>query len=148
MNSAFSSRRIAWLAGLVMLPGFAGPGAVVAMLAAIESFGADHAAHHVSIQQDVGHDDFVLCHDARESAAPSSPAIAASDCTDDHRLHAADTESLVSRHYGPNLVDHAPLALAAVPVATVASRAFETLPASGFATFVACRHHRTIVLLL
>jgi hypothetical protein len=145
MQARLSTRQLVWLAAIVLLPGVAGPGAAVAALAALTSIGADRG-HHVSIQQDAGHDDVVLCHDAHGEAAASGPAIAASDCADDHRFHAMDVESLVSRHDGAKLLPDALLALAAAPPVAIAAPAAESLPAPVPATLVASRHHRTVVL--
>jgi hypothetical protein len=147
MSSWSPIRRTVWLALLVIAPGVAGPGAIVATLAAIASFEADHA-HHVSVQPDVGHDDFVICHDAREAATPAELAFAPADCADDHRLHAANAESLISRHEVANVPIEAPLALVATPLAAIAPLSFRSFAASDSATLVANRHDRTIVLRL
>jgi hypothetical protein len=147
MTSPFSIRRTVWLALLVIAPGVAGPGAIVATLAAIASFELDHA-HHVSIQPDVGHVDFVICHDAREATPPTRAAFAPSDCADDHRLHAANTESLISRHDATNAPFAAPLALVATPLVAIAPSPFRASTASDSATLVANRHNRTVVLRL
>jgi hypothetical protein len=145
MSVSPSLRKLAWLALLVIAPGVAGPGAIVATLAAVASFEADHA-HHVSIQPDVGHDDFVICHDARETTMPAELAFAPADCADDHRLHAANAESLISRHEVASVPLDAPLALAAIPIVAIAASAFDAFAASDSATLVANRHNRTIVL--
>lgn len=145
MSSSFSIRRTVWLALLVIAPGVAGPGAIVATLAAIASFEAGHA-HHVSMQPDVGHDDFVICHDAREAATPAELAFAPADCADDHRLHAANAESLISRHEVANVPIDAPLALVATPLAAVAPPVFQRFAASDSAALVANHHDRTVVL--
>lgn len=147
MTSSFSIRRTVWLALLVFAPGLAGPGAIVATLTAIASFEND-LAHHVSIQPDVGHDDFVICHDAREATKPAEVAFAPADCAGDHRLHAANDESLISRHEIANVPIDAPLALVATPLAAIASPAFHTFATSDAATLVAHRHSRTVVLRL
>lgn len=147
MSVPASLRNLAWLALFVIAPGVAGPGAIVATLAAVASFEDDHA-HHVSIQADVGHDDFVICHDAREATTPAEVAFAPADCADDHRLHAANAESLISRHDGASVAIDAPLALVAMPLAELASSAFHSFAASDSATLVANRHNRTVVLRL
>jgi hypothetical protein len=146
MRVPASLRHLAWLGLLVIAPAVAGPGAIVATLAAFATF-EDEPAHSVSIQQDVGHDDFVICHDARGAAASGAAAIASADCADDHRFHAASTESLASRHEAANLQPGAPLVLAASPLVLAAPTA-EGLPAPGpaLATLVAARHQRTVVL--
>lgn len=140
-----SVRGVVWLALFVIAPGVAGPGAVVATLAALASLGGDHA-HHVSVQQDLGHDDFVFCHDARGETDRSEPAFAASACADDHRLHVANTESLLSRHDSAQMPRFAQHVLVAVSPAEIAREACETLPASAAATLALRRHHRTVVL--
>ena len=147
MKSKSPFRLIAWIALLVIAPGVAGPGAIVATLAALASLDGDHA-HHVSIQQGVGHDDFVICHDPRDDADPFEAAVASADCADDHRLHTANTESLISRHDASALPDAAPLALVAAPFTESVVRAHAVLPASSRATQGASRHQRTVVLRL
>jgi len=145
MKPSSSLRRVAWLALLIIAPGVSGPGAVVATLVALASFDGDHA-HHVSVQQDLGHDDFVFCHDARAGTDRFESAFAATDCADDHRLHAANTESLISRHDSADLPHFAQLVLFAVSPTEIAREACETLPTSAPATLVARRHHGTVVL--
>jgi hypothetical protein len=143
--SASRARAIVWLALLVITPGVAGPGAIVATLAALASLGGDYA-HHVSVQQDLGHDDFVFCHDERDDTDRFESAFAATDCADDHRLHASNTESLVSRHDGADLPLNAQLALVALLPRETAVESCETLPALAPATLIARRHHSTVVL--
>jgi hypothetical protein len=145
MNVPASLRKLAWLALLVIAPGVAGPGAIVATLAVIASFEHGHA-HHVSVQADVGHDDFVICHDAREATTRSEVAFAPADCADDHRLHAANAESLISRHEVANVPIDAPLALVARPLAALAPLMLQSFAASDSAMLVANRHDRTVVL--
>jgi hypothetical protein len=147
MKPSSSTRNVAWLALLLIAPGVSGPGAIVATLAAIASFDGDHA-HNVSIQQDLGHDDFVFCHDARDDTDRSESAFASADCADDHRLHAANSESLISRHDRADLPHDAPFALVAAPLAEIAMGIAAMLPASAPATLVAIRQHRTVVLRL
>ena len=125
----------------------AGPGAIVATLAAIASLGGDHA-HHVSMRSDVGHDDFVFRHDAGGSAHPGEVAFASADRSDDHRFHAANAESLVSRQAVSPFQFDAPLVLVAAPLVASTAVARNALPELDAATFVASRHHRSVVLLL
>jgi hypothetical protein len=143
--SASSVRGIAWLALLVITPGVAGPGALVATLAALASLGGDYA-HHVSVQQDLGHDDFVFCHDGRDDTVRFESAFATTDCVDDHRLHASNAESLISRHDGAALPHDAQRALVAALPAEIAVEPCETLPTLAPATLIARRHHSTVVL--
>jgi hypothetical protein len=147
MKSMSPFRRIAWIALLGIAPGVAGPGAIVATLTALASLDGDHA-HHVSIQRNAGHDDLVICHDPRDRADPFEAGVASADCADDHRLHAASIESLISRHEGSVLPDAALLALVAAPFTESVVRAHAVLPASGRATLGASRHQRTVVLRL
>ena len=145
MKPSSSLRRVAWLALLIIAPGVSGPGAVVATLAALASFDGDHA-HYVSVQQDLGHDDFVFCHDARAGTDRFESAFAATDCADDHRLHAANTESLISRHDAAALSHDAQRALVAVLSPEIAVEPCQTLPALAPATLIARRHQSTVVL--
>jgi hypothetical protein len=147
MKPSSSTRNVAWLALLLIVPGVSGPGAIVATLAAIASFDGDHA-HRVSIQQDLGHDAFVFCHDARDASDRFESAFDSADCADDHRLHVANTESLISRHDGANLPQDTQLTLVAAPLAEIAMDIAAMLPASAPATLVAIRQHRTVVLRL
>ena len=140
-------RRIAWIALLAIAPGVAGPGLIVATLTALASLDGDHA-HHVSIQQDAGHDDFVICHDPRDGAGSLEAGLAAADCADDHRLHVANIESLISRHDGSVLPDATLLAIVAPPFTETMGRVHAVLPASSRATLGASLHQRTVVLRL
>jgi hypothetical protein len=63
--------------------------------ALVALFGAEH---RVVVFADRGHEDLVFCHDATAAAGAASVAIAASDCADDHRLHVASADRIVSRH--------------------------------------------------
>lgn len=145
MKPSSSIRRVAWLALLPAAAAVSGPGAIVVTLAMLASFDSDHS-HHVSIQQDLGHDDFVFCHDARDDVAPSDSAFASADCADDHRLHAANAESLISRHDGARLLFDASFGAVASPLAAIATPVRATIPASEAVTRAAIRHHRTVVL--
>ncbi len=147
MQSKSPFRRIAWIALLAIAPGVAGPGVIVATLAALASLDGDHA-HHVSIQRDSGHDDFVICHDPRDGADSFEAVVASADCADDHRLHTANIESLISRHDGSVLPDAAPFALVAAPFTETIGRVHAALPASSRATQRASLHQRTVVLRL
>jgi hypothetical protein len=88
----------------------------------------------------------VFCHDTRGEAAPFDAAFASADCADDHRLHAASADSLISRHDIARLLHAAPLVAVASPLVAVATPVRATIPASEAATPVAIRQHRTIVL--
>ena len=147
MKSKSPFRRIAWIALFAIAPGVAGPGVIVATLTALASLDGDHA-HHVSIRQGVGHDDFVICHEPRDGADPFEAAVASVDCAEDHRLHTANIESLISRHDASVMPDAAPLALVAAPFTESLVRAHAVLPASSRATQGASRHQRTVVLRL
>ncbi len=145
MKPFSSSRTVACLALFVIARAVAGPGAIVATLAAIAAFDGDHA-HHVSIQQDGGHDDFVFCHDAQSEADRAESAFAANDCADDHRLHAANTASLASRHDRAASPHDAIFALVAAPLAETAMAARELRLASSPTTLVARSHQGNVVL--
>jgi hypothetical protein len=145
MKPPTSIRRVAWLALFVVAPAVSGPGAIVVTLATLASFGGD-TSHHVSIQQDLGHDDFVFCHDSRDGADSASAIFAAVDCADDHRLHAANAESLVSRHDVARLLYDAPFVAVASTLVAIATPVRASIPVSDAAPRVAIRHHRTIVL--
>jgi hypothetical protein len=147
MKSKSPFRRIAWIALLVIAPGVAGPGVIVATLTALASLDGDHA-HHVSIQRNVGHDDFVICHEPRDGADAFDVAVASADCADDHRLHTANIESLISRHHGSVLPDAALLALVAAPFTETIGRVHAVLPVSSRATQSARFYQRTVVLRL
>ncbi len=143
--SASSVRGFVWLALLVITPGVAGPGALMATLTALDSLGGDHA-HNVSVQQDLGHDDFVFCHDGRDDTDRFELAFAATDCADDHRFHASNIESLISRHDAAALSHDAQRALVAVLSPEIAVEPCETLPGLAPVALIARRHQSTVVL--
>jgi hypothetical protein len=147
MRPHASLRTLGWLALFAIAPGMAGPGAIVATLAAFASLGGE-GAHHVSMQPDAGHDDFVFCHDARGDSDQATLAFAPSDCSDDHRLHAATAESLISRHDVSKCQQHAQLVHVAAPFVANVLVACDALPVLDAATFVANLQHRSVVLLL
>lgn len=147
MKSRSPFRRIAWIALLAIAPGVAGPGVIVATLTVIASLDDDHA-HHVSIQHDAGHDDFVICHELRAGADPFEVAVASADCADDHRLHTTKIESLISRYDGSALPNAALLALSAAPFTETIGRVHAVLPVSSRVTQGERFYQRTVVLRL
>ncbi len=139
-------RSLAWLAFFAIAPGIAGPGAIVATLSALASFGGD-PTHHVSMQSDAGHDDIVFCHDeASAETGAATSAFAPADCSDDHRLHATNDESLISRDAASQFYFDPPLVLAAAPLVALASVERDALPGLDPAALIASRQHRSIVL--
>lgn len=145
MNVPVSLRHLAWIALLVIAPAVAGRGAIVATMAALASLDADYA-HNVTIQRDAGHDDFVLCHDSHADVDSPGPAFAPADCADDHRLHAANAESLISRDGVAQLLHDAPFAVVASPRIALATPERDAIPESRSAAFVAIHHQRIVVL--
>jgi hypothetical protein len=128
--------RLAVLAAWGPIAASGGSAAVITAL-----LGSHHA---VSVQADRGHDDLVFCHDEGGVAPAPAAAIAASDCADDHRVHVANADRLVSRA-DAKLVD-ARVAPASLALPNLAAVSHAATPASALALPAAITQQRTVVL--